>query len=118
MRKSKHTSFGRLLYSSVDEAATFHFTVCSMFEHLQSNSCQPTAFHMALDTVVWHVMAGFYTTSRRISIASSNGYLRLMRRQYVFTAKSTSPDVGNAIGPMSSSRNCSEAVMYQTARTA
>jgi len=49
MRKSKQTSFDRSLYSSPDETTRFHSTVCSMFEHLQSDSHKPTAFHKIMD---------------------------------------------------------------------
>jgi len=116
MRKSKHTRFDRSLYSSVDETIDFHSTVCTVFEHLQSDSCQPAAFHKTLDKLARDGRLLHHITQNVDCI--EHDYLPLMRRQYVFTAKSTSPDARNAIGPVSSSHNCSEAVIYQTVRTA
>ncbi|KAH6666144.1 DHS-like NAD/FAD-binding domain-containing protein [Halenospora varia] len=49
MRKSEHTSFDRSLYFSAEETGAFHSTICTMFEHLRSDSCQPTKFHNTLE---------------------------------------------------------------------
>ncbi|KAH6694378.1 DHS-like NAD/FAD-binding domain-containing protein, partial [Leptodontidium sp. MPI-SDFR-AT-0119] len=51
IRKSKQTSFDRSLYSSSVEATQFHSTVCSMFAHTKSDSCQPTPFHKTMATL-------------------------------------------------------------------
>ena len=51
MRKCKHFSFHRSLYSSSVEATQFHSTVCSMFAHTQSDLCQPTPFHNTMATL-------------------------------------------------------------------
>ncbi|RDL30197.1 uncharacterized protein BP5553_10475 [Venustampulla echinocandica] len=49
IQKSRQTSFDRCLYSSPDETIRFHSTICSMFEHGQSDLCEPTRFHKVMD---------------------------------------------------------------------
>ncbi|KAH8792199.1 DHS-like NAD/FAD-binding domain-containing protein [Hyaloscypha sp. PMI_1271] len=49
MRKSKKASFDRSLYLSADETRRFHSTILEMFDHLQSESFRPPAFHRFMD---------------------------------------------------------------------
>lgn len=45
MRKLNECSFDRRLYSSPDEVARFHSTICGMFKHLRLKSTKPSLFH-------------------------------------------------------------------------